>query len=186
MNETVLVAVASKHGGTRGIGEAVADELRAMRIDAELLDFDEVPDPGRYDAVVLGSAVYMGRWLPEARRFAGLNLAALRAVPVWLFSSGPLGDPPIPPGDPTELDCLAAELGARAHRTFAGRLDPGDLGLGERLVAKAVRAPAGDFREWEAIRAWARSIGAALRPDVVPAAMTAHPGAPTAGEEGTP
>ena len=163
----VLVAVASKHGSTGGIAEAIADELHAMGIAADVWNVQEDPPVELYDAIVVGSAVYMGRWLPEARRFAEANRAALRDLPVWLFSSGPLGEPAVPAGDPKDLDRLAAELGARGRRTFAGRLNLGDLGLGERLVTRAVHAPAGDFREWKAIRAWAREIGAALRADVV-------------------
>ena len=180
----VLVATASKHGGTRGIAEAVADELRAMGIDAEVRDVGEVADPGRYGAVVVGSAVYMGNWMEDARRFVAGHREALAAVPVWLFSSGPLGDPPVPPGEPQGIDRWTAETGARGHRTFAGRLHPGELGLGERLVAKAVRAPAGDFREWDAIRAWAREIGEALRPGAVPGSASGDPVPPTPGEEG--
>ena len=167
---TVLVAVASKHGGTRGIAEAVADELRAMGIEAEVRDVDEVADPGHYDAVVLGSAVYMGNWMEDAQRFVAGHREALAAVPVWLFSSGPLGrEEPQPKGDPNGLDEFMKATGAREHRIFVGRLDKSQLGLGERLAAKVVKAPEGDFRDWEAIRDWAREIGGALRTPPFPA-----------------
>jgi menaquinone-dependent protoporphyrinogen oxidase len=163
----VLIVVASKHGGTRGIGEAIADELRAHEIGAEVRAAAAAPPVAGYDAVVLGSAVYMGRWLPEVRRFVDANRAALAGVPAWLFSSGPLGDPPVPAGDAKEVTELLSATGARGHRSFAGRLDPGELGLAERLVAKAVHAPPGDFREWGAVRGWARDIAAAVRGEVV-------------------
>jgi menaquinone-dependent protoporphyrinogen oxidase len=171
----VLVAVASKHGSTTGIAEVVADELRTTGIAADVWSVDEAPPLELYDAIVVGSAIYVGRWMPEARRFVEASRAALRDLPVWLFSSGPIGDPPAPAGDSADLDRLATELGARGHRTFAGRLDPGDLGLGERLVVKAVRAPKGDFRQWEEIRGWAREIAAALRHEVTPADPAAEP-----------
>ena len=161
---TVLVAAASKHGSTRGIADAIGEELQAHGIDADVWDVAERPPLDVYDAVILGSAVYMGRLLPEARQYAEANRAALSAMPVWLFASGPIGDPPVPAGDVPDLDRLAAELGARGHRTFAGRLEPGELGLGERVVAKVVKAPAGDFRTWETIKDWAREIDAALGP----------------------
>jgi menaquinone-dependent protoporphyrinogen oxidase len=157
-----LVAVASKHGNTLEIGEVIAGELRDMAIEAWVLTLDAVTNVNRYDAVILGSAVYMGRWLPEARRFVEDHLIALREVPVWLFSSGPIGDPPKPVGTVPDMEGIAAQIVARDVRTFAGRLDPADLGLGERLVTKAVRAPRGDFRQWDEIRSWAREIGAAL------------------------
>lgn len=159
----VLVAVASKHGSTTGIGEAIAGELRAMGVDADVRDLTEVSELGTYGAVVVGSAVYMGKWLPEAAAFVRRHAVALHAVPVWLFSSGPLGfEAPVPPGDPEPLDDMMEAARAHGHRVFSGRLEKDHLGLGERLIAKVVHAPAGDFRDWEAIRAWAREIGAAL------------------------
>lgn len=159
----VLVAVASKHGSTMGIGETIATQLRSMDIAAEVRAVTEVVDVGSYDAVVVGSAVYMGQWLPEAVALMQNQEAALHAVPVWLFSSGPLGtDQPQPAGDPRHLDELMEIAGARGHRIFSGRLDKDHLGLGERLIVKAVHAPTGDFRDWDAIRDWAREIGETL------------------------
>ncbi len=165
----VLVAVASKHGATRGIAEAIAGELRSMGIGAEVGDAGEIRDLAGYDAVVLGSAVYMGKWMSEATGFADRHQAALRGLPVWLFGSGPLGaDEPHPRVDSNHLDELMDATGARDHRTFAGRLDKRSLGVGERLITRAVKAPEGDFREWEAIRNWADEIASALQAPVVP------------------
>lgn len=159
----VLVAVSSKHGGTREIARVIAEELRALGLDPDLREAGAVRDLAGYDAVVLGSAVYMGNWLPEARAFVARHGAALAGLPVWLFSSGPLGaENPQPPGDPAGGAAVLAATGARGHRVFAGRLERGDLGLGERAISRLVHAPEGDFRDWAAIRAWAREIGAAL------------------------
>jgi menaquinone-dependent protoporphyrinogen oxidase len=160
----VLVAVASKHGSTRGIADAIAGELRALGLAADVGDVEDAVDPALYDAVILGSAVYMGKWMAEAKRFIDSHGPILATVPVWLFSSGPLGaENPKPTGDPAQIDELMAATHARGHRIFSGRLDPDGLGLGERLIAKAVHAPSGDFRDWDAIRAWAREIGMALQ-----------------------
>lgn len=160
----VLVTYASRHGATEGIARAVAGELRASHVDADLREMGEVRALEGYDAAVIGSAVYMGGWLPEARRFVERNQERLAAVPVWLFSSGPLGaEEPKPEGDPKDLPDLMRETRARGHRVFAGRLDRGGLGFGERLIARAVHAPEGDFRDWDAIRGWAREIAAALQ-----------------------
>ena len=84
-------------------------------------------------------------------------------MPVWLFSSGPLGaDDPQPEGEPVHLDQLIGRTGARGHRTFVGKLDKDELGFGERLIVRAVGAPDGDFRDWDAIRVWADEIAEEL------------------------
>ena len=159
----ILVAVASRHGSTAEIAAAIAEELTAAGHTVDVRDVRTAGDPAPYGAVVLGSAVYMGSWLPEATAFVEEHADRLHAVPVWLFSSGPLGaDPPQPAGEPNMLGELVEETGAVEHRLFVGRLDKHALGLGERAVAGLVHAPAGDFRDWAAIRAWARAIAAAL------------------------
>jgi menaquinone-dependent protoporphyrinogen oxidase len=159
----VLVAYASKHGSTREIAEAVAGKLASQDLAVDVRDVGEVSDLSEYDATVLGSAVYMGRFLSEMRRFTDAHRSELQSKPVWLFSSGPIGDPPAPAGDPPDLTSTAGEIGAVGFRSFAGRLDRADLGLKERLVVKAVKAEAGDFRPWDDIRDWAGEIGASLR-----------------------
>ena len=158
-----LVVAASRHGSTEGIAEAIAEELRGAGVDTDLREADKVRDLEGYDAVVLGSAVYMGNWLPEARRVVERNRERLARVPVWLFSSGPLGaEDPKPHGDPERIADLLQAIWPREHQVFVGKLDKGTLGFGERLAARLVHAPEGDFRDWDAIRAWARSIAAAL------------------------
>lgn len=160
-----LIGVASKHGGTQEIGEAIGDELTRHGVAATVVDIAEVGDSaalGGFAAVILGSAVYMGRLLPHFRRFLDDHTTTLLAIPVWLFSSGPIGAPPRPTTHPPELESYAQELGALGYRSFAGRLDNEELGLKERLIVKAVHAETGDFREWEEIRAWAEAIAARL------------------------
>jgi menaquinone-dependent protoporphyrinogen oxidase len=158
----VLVAYASKHGSTREIAEEIAGELAAQNLDVDVREIGEAPDLGRYDAAVLGSAIYMGRFLSEMRRFTEAHRSELQSKPVWLFSSGPIGDPPAPAGDPSDLTSIAGEIGAAGFRSFAGRLDHAELGLKDRLIVKAVKAETGDFRPWDDIRAWAGKIGVSL------------------------
>lgn len=160
----VLVAVASKHGATREIAEVIAIELRTMDIDTDCLEIGDVQSLNGYDAVVLGSAIYMGNWLDKARSFATTHAADLARVPVWLFSSGPLGEEHlVPPAPGEQVEQIADSLHAQDHRVFAGRLDPDDLGLRERLATRIVGAPSGDFRPWAEIAEWARAIGAELQ-----------------------
>lgn len=159
----ILIAVASRHSSTRQIAEAIGQELGSCGHAVQVRSAAEADSADPYDAAIVGSALYMGNWLDEARQFVEKHRATLSAVPVWLFSSGPLGrDEPTPPGDFAHLPELMRATRARGHRTFVGKLDKGDLGVGERLVAKLVKAPDGDFRDWEAIRGWAREIASAL------------------------
>ncbi len=159
----VLVTVASRHGSTRKIAEVIADELRQQGVQADLHDACDVVDVSRYDAVVLGSAVYMGNWLPDARRFFENEREDLAKLPLWLFSSGPLGsDDPKPHGDPDGIQDIRESIPAREHRVFTGKLDRKQLGFGERLIYQVLHAPEGDFRDWDAIREWARGIAAPL------------------------
>lgn len=154
----VLVAFASRHGSTEEIAEAIADALRQAGLVAETAEVDEVGDLARYRAVVLGSAIYMGRWIKDARAFIDRNRQTLSALPLWLFSSGPIGDPPEPKDSPFGIDELARELNARGHHVFAGKVDKSELGFGEKAVLKMVGAGEGDFRDWQEIASWARSV----------------------------
>jgi menaquinone-dependent protoporphyrinogen oxidase len=162
-----LVTVASRHDATREIAEAIADGLRRRGVDAEARPVDQVTSLDGFDAVVLGSAIYMGRWMKTARKFASEHAGELSLVPVWLFSSGPLGPPDhlIPEGHPADAEQLIALVGARGHRVFAGRLERGSLGFAERAAAKAVHAPEGDRRDWDAIDAFAGEIASELSPE---------------------
>lgn len=156
----VLVTAASSHEATAEMAEAIATELARAGVTVDLRPADEVADLEAYAAVVLGSAVYAGRWLGPAIDFARRHREALRARPLWLFSSGPAGDPPAPAGEAVELDVLAADLGAREHRVFPGRLDRRRLAVGGRTVIGVVQARDGDFRPWPEIVGWADGIAA--------------------------
>jgi menaquinone-dependent protoporphyrinogen oxidase len=160
----VLITAATRHDATREIAEASAAGLVERGVDAEACPVTEVTDLAAYDAVVLGSAVYMGHWLKPARRFAEHNATALASRPVWLFSSGPLGpaDRLVPEGEPADTDELMKLTGARSHRVFAGRLERDRLGIAEKAATRAVHAPEGDCRDWEAIDAFAGEIAAQL------------------------
>jgi menaquinone-dependent protoporphyrinogen oxidase len=159
----VLVTAASRHGATAEIATMIGQGLTEAGLEAEVRPLAELDGVAGYSAVVLGSAVYVGRWLPEATDFVRRHAVELGARPVWLFSSGPTGSvDPAPVPDPAGIAELGASVNARDHRIFRGRLDTAKLGFMERFMVRAVKAPLGDFRDRGEIRAWADHIAAEL------------------------
>ena len=172
---TVLVAYASRYGATAEIAERIAGTLSATGHDAVARPVGEAGDVTAAEAVVLGSAVYMGHWRKEASTFLSAHRADLAARPVWLFSSGPLPGAVVPEkvaeggaddGTPKEVPAAITAVGARGHRVFDGRLDPAKLGVRDRMI-RALPAgrpllPEVDGRDWDAIEEWARTIAREL------------------------
>jgi menaquinone-dependent protoporphyrinogen oxidase len=159
---TVLVTVASKHGSTAEIAKEIASVLNETEINVVVAPPEEVQGIDEYDAVVLGSAVYAGHWMKEAKELVDRLGDALAERPVWLLSSGPIGDPPKPEEDPVDIADVMERTGAREHRVFAGKLVKKNLSFGERAIVLALRAPEGDFRDWDEIRSWAGEIAEAV------------------------
>jgi menaquinone-dependent protoporphyrinogen oxidase len=158
----ILVSAGSKHGATLEIAQAIGERLERSGHEVVVAQPEEVDGLSGIEAAVIGSGVYAGRWLSPARELVEGNVAALGAIPVWLFSSGPVGDPPKPEEDPIDVAELMASSGAVEHRVFSGRIDPSLLGFGERAIVKALRASVGDFRDWDAINSWADRIASSL------------------------
>jgi menaquinone-dependent protoporphyrinogen oxidase len=143
----VLVTAASKEGATAEIAEAIAAALTKRGVGTTVTEPDRVVDVRGYDAFVIGSAVYGGHWLQPATELVDRIGVLLAGRPVWLFSSGPVGDPSRKlvqkmGGDPVDLRSLHTQTNAREHRIFRGLK--------------------GDFRNWAAIEQWAGEIADAL------------------------
>ncbi|HEU4947151.1 MAG TPA: flavodoxin domain-containing protein [Kribbella sp.] len=162
MSRTVLVAYATKMGSTAGIAEAIGAELRRGGHRVDVRDVAEVGSIAAYDAVVLGSAVYIRRWRPEAVRFLRRHADELRERQVWLFHSGSLGaDKDTPQSLPRNVVRLVHRIGATPPVTFAGRLDP--AAARGFLAGRLARGDlAGDFRDWDRIARWARDVSSAI------------------------
>lgn len=183
----VLVVYGSRHGGTAGIAKRIGEVLRKDGLEVVVADAVDRPNPRGFDAAIIGSGVYMGSWLKEATEVLERNHDSLTHQPVWLFSSGPLPGSTADkkaPADPIEkalgpaegpgsggrkkIDELTAGIRLRGHRVFQGAYDPSDppRAMSERLVrmmpASKGLLPAGDFREWNAIEAWAHEIAGEL------------------------
>lgn len=180
---TVLVTAASRHGATQAISHEIARQLRSTGHTVRVVDPVEVDTLDGVDAVVLGSAVYRNRWMPEARNLAARLAGELVNRPVWLFSSGPVGERPRPRGEPADAVKASRLTGARGHRVFAGRLDVSALSRGERMGARRLDAVDGDYRDWHEIRCWATELASqiATDPDIEPGPDVHPPRGPSRG-----
>lgn len=159
----MLVTAASRHAATMEIAREIGAELRRAGLGPDVLPLEDVHGLEGYGPVILGSAIYAGRWLAPALSFVDRHRDELAARPVWLFSSGPVGDPPVPDDEPgADVADLVASIGAREHRVFPGRLDRHELSLVERAMAGLVRVPEGDSRPWPEIISWADAIAEAI------------------------
>ena len=173
----VLVAYATRHGATAGIAERLAATLTENGIDATAQDVSDVSDPTRYDAFIIGSAAYMHHWLKPAKKFVRRNRAVLTERPVWFFSSGPIGTDLVDEKGNDIFDAMRPKEFAEFHehiqprdeKVFFGAYDPDaePVGFAERftrIVPAANEAiPAGDFRDWDDIDAWAKGIANQLQ-----------------------
>jgi menaquinone-dependent protoporphyrinogen oxidase len=170
----VLVTFGSKNGGTAGIAQIIGDELRRSGFDVTVCPATRVDRIDAFQAVIVGGALYANRWHRDARRFVARHAAALRRVPVWMFSSGPLDDSAshetIPPS--SQVRALMHRIGARDHVTFGGRLAPDVRGFPASAMAKS---HAGDWRDPDRIRSWANEI-AMILPTARPGAVVRDPG----------
>lgn len=158
----VLVAYGSKRGSTKEIAEWIGADLRKERLHVDVRAANTVRDVTPYHVVIIGGALYAGRWHRHARRFARRHARMLRDRPVWLFSSGPLdisaeerNVPPVP-----SVDRVAKLVDARGHVTFGGRLSADAQGFPAAALAKN---KSGDFRSADQIHAWVADVVWQLR-----------------------
>jgi menaquinone-dependent protoporphyrinogen oxidase len=163
MTARVLVAYGSKYGATAGIAEAIGETLRERGLATDVRSAADVERIDDYDAVVVGGGVYVGRWHGDAVGFLRRFEHQLAGRPTWLFSSGPTGGTPKAelelrdvlarqPGPPGNVAKLAGRIRPRGHRTFGGRAGSDMGGIFARWI------PKGDWRDFDAIRAWAVAI----------------------------
>jgi menaquinone-dependent protoporphyrinogen oxidase len=167
MNNRILVAYASKYGSTKEIAEKIAAVLRQAGADVDALPVPSVMDISSYQAVILGSAVYIGKWMKSACELLARQEEALSTRPVWLFSSGPTGT-----GDavalldgwrlPADVQPVVDRIRPRGVTVFHGNIDAGRVNWIEKTSVKALKKPFGDFRDWDAITSWAATIAEVL------------------------
>jgi menaquinone-dependent protoporphyrinogen oxidase len=163
MDKKVLVAYASKYGATAEIAEKIGEVLEKASVQVDVTPVKEVKDLTPYGAVVLGTAAYIFKWRKDAVKFLNSNEKALAGMPVWIFMSGPAGE-----GDPVKL--LEGRVVPEGMKPVVERIKPVDLtvfhgviqldkmNIIERQMMKMVKSPEGDYRDWDAITAWANGI----------------------------
>lgn len=169
MERNILVAYASKYGATREIAEKIGDVLRQAGLQADVLPVDSIRDLSAYKAVILGSAIYVGKWHKEAVAFLKTNEKTLSHRPVWLFSSGPTGE-----GDPVQLvegvrlpavlQPVVDRIHPRDIAVFHGYINPAKMNFIEKwAITSLVKKPTGDFRDWDMIVKWTGTVADALK-----------------------
>lgn len=171
MNIQILVTYASKYGATAEIATKIGDVLQDAGLPTTVKPVKQVKDISPYTAVILGSAVYIGKWRKEAAKFLEKHEQELAERDVWLFSSGPTDE-----GDPVEL--LEGWQFPTAQKPIADRIQPHDITVFHGAVDKdklnfmmkwminKVDAPVGDFRDWEMITEWATAVADTLKQPV--------------------
>ncbi len=165
MSKKILVAYATRAGSTAEIAQAIGQTLAAQGAAVDILPLSQVTNLPGYDAVVLGSAIRFGQWLPEAVKFIQQNQAVLSQKSVAFFAVHLMNQ-----GDNEAsrtarlayLDPVRKLITPRAEAFFPGVGDMSKVSFIERMIGRMVKSPEGDFRDWPAIRAWAESLQTAL------------------------
>ena len=164
----VLVAYCTRSGSTAGVAGRIAARLREHGHAVDRHELRTAPGPDDYDAIVFGSPVFDGRWMPEAEAYVEQHRAALRTHQVWLFSVGTFGDTKKLLGslarrEPRNVDALLTAVRPRGYRVFAGAIDPAAWPLWSRMFFRAIGGRFGDNRDWEVIDGWAAEIAGELQ-----------------------
>jgi menaquinone-dependent protoporphyrinogen oxidase len=162
MGKRVLITYASKYGSTGGVADAIGKEICSKDVTADVVLIKNAINISSYQGVVIGSAIYMGKWLPEAVDFVKKNRGILRQVPVSYFLVCMTLSHPTKENLAKVLAYMDPILKAVPEvrpvgiGTFAGALDYSNLSWLNKKILKSKGTPEGDFRDWNAIRAWAR------------------------------
>jgi len=162
----VLVVYGTKSGSATGVAERIGATLSAKGAAADVVAVEQAGDPSGYDAVIVGSGIRVGQFHEPVRAWVAKHADVLKALPTAFFSVGMM----INEG-PEKAEQVRAYTAPLSEATgvepvdigmFAGWNEPKEFSMIERLVMKAMKAPAGDFRDWDAIDAWANDLAGKL------------------------
>jgi menaquinone-dependent protoporphyrinogen oxidase len=166
MDARILVAYATRNGSTAEIAQAIGKELAAKGHTVDVAEIKSVSTLAGYKAVVIGGPLYMGSVDGVVGKFVGKNREQLMNLPVAAFVVGLAPTNPDPEAVGMALGALKKSLEPVipvASVIFAGKLDPAKLSFVQRKITELVKSPVGDFRDWEAIAAWARELPALMK-----------------------
>jgi menaquinone-dependent protoporphyrinogen oxidase len=156
MTPRVLVAYATTNGSTREIAESIGATLRDHGLRAEVQAASDADDPQPFDGVVIGGAIYMGRWHRDARRFLRRHRRVLSTMPVAMFGIGPttIDDKSVASslGQLERALARVPEVPPVSVAIFGGVIDPARLHFPFSGMA------ASDARDWDDITAWAGEV----------------------------
>lgn len=158
VEKKVLVTYASKAGSTAEVAQAIGEVLRGKGLSVDVKQIAHVTDVSGYQAVLVGSCIRMGSWLPAAVQFVEKNQAALKSVPTAFFQVGSSLKEDTPENQEEAKGNMAkarALVEPVSMGLFAGKVDFSKLSLLDRLIAKGVGSVEGDWRDWNAIKTWA-------------------------------
>jgi menaquinone-dependent protoporphyrinogen oxidase len=157
----ILVVYASRYGSTGEIAEEIAEVLQETGVDVDVSNVMKIESIAGYDGVVIGSPIYMGKWLPEAVDFVKNFQNDLRRVPVAVFASG------FSMKEPTEKNRESGRAAISVIRPyvhpfdvgiFAGQLTFEGLSEADADIIRMAGVMEGDFRDWDEIAAWAGDL----------------------------
>ncbi len=177
MTQRVVVVYASEFGSTGDVAEAIGAALREAGAAVDVRPVVDVNDLSRYDAAIIGSAIYNGRWLPEAENFVRFHAATLSRIPVAYFCVCATVREDTPENRAAARSFLDPVLAAVPEvkpvdiGVFAGRVETHGLPVPVRLRMRLTTTlRRGDYRDWAAIRAWATQVAPLLIGDAPPEA----------------
>jgi menaquinone-dependent protoporphyrinogen oxidase len=161
MGVRILVAYATRNGSTAGIAQAIGRELVSAELTVDVSELKTVSTLAGYRAVVIGVPLSMGSVDGAVGKFVGKNREQLLNLPVAAFVVGLAPKNP----DPGAVEMAIGALKNPSNLSipvssvmFAGKLDPAKLSFIQRKMTELVKSQVGDFRDWDAIAAWAQEL----------------------------
>lgn len=160
MSKRILVTYASKRGSTGEVASTIGKTIAQTGARVDVLPIKKITDLSVYQAVFIGSAIRVAKWLPEASNFVSEQRTVLERIPTAYFTvcATLFEDTPAKRTQASGfLEPVRAVLPPAAEGYFAGKVDPKTLSFIENTMLKSRGVPQGDFRDWNKIAEWAQS-----------------------------